>query len=199
MTVIYDLIRSFFQQGVESGVLPSSFNYAFVINSLLCGLIIGPVLGAVGTMVVIKRLAFFSQAIGQAALTGVAIGILMGEPYTSPYVSMFGFCILFALFMIYTKNRTAMQTDTLIGVYLSISLAAGACLLLFIIGKINIHILDNILFGTILTVDDIDMNVLLVIYGTLTLITVPPSLYLKDIKRILCANLLIYLDGISIT
>ncbi len=163
MTAIYEFIRMQFQQWAQVGMLPESFNYAFVTNSILCGIIIGPVLGGIGTMVVIKRLAFFSQAIGQAALTGVAIGIMLGEPYTSPYASMFGFCILFGLFMTCTKNRTQMQTDTLIGVYLSISLAAGACMLLYIVGKINIHILDSILFGSILTVNDTDLNVLLVI------------------------------------
>ncbi|MGY9107502.1 MAG: metal ABC transporter permease, partial [Alphaproteobacteria bacterium] len=66
-------------------------------NSLICGLLIGPLLGWMGTMVVVKRMAFFSQAIGNAALTGVAIGIMLGEPYNAPYISMFGFCLLFGI------------------------------------------------------------------------------------------------------
>ena len=57
------------------GTLPLSFQYGFVINALLCAFFIGPVLGGVGTMVVTKRMAFFSQAIGNAAMTGVAIGV----------------------------------------------------------------------------------------------------------------------------
>jgi len=145
----------------RAGVLPEFFQYAFVVNALLCALIAGPLLGGIGTMVVSKRLAFFSQAVGQAALTGVALGVLLGEPVTAPYASLFGFCILFALTMNYTRNRTRMKQDTVIGVFLSISLAVGACVLLYVTARVNMHVLDNILFGSILTVNDTDMNVLL--------------------------------------
>jgi zinc transport system permease protein len=162
MSDVYETIRLFVQEISYAGTLPYTFGYEFVINAVICALIIGPVLGAVGTMVVIKRMAFFSQAIGNAALTGVAIGILLGESYTSPYASMFSFCILFALVLNYTRGRTRMSTDTLIGVYLSISLALGASLLLFVSAKVNTHVMESILFGSILTVNDLDMNVLLV-------------------------------------
>ncbi len=70
------------------------------------------------------------KPIGNAAMTGVAIGVMLGESYTAPYVSMFGFCLLFGLVLNYTSNRTQMSADTLIGVFLSISLAVGASLLL---------------------------------------------------------------------
>ncbi|PIE71341.1 MAG: zinc ABC transporter permease [Deltaproteobacteria bacterium] len=160
MDFLYDLVRTPLMAMGESGVLPSFFQYAFVVNALLCALLLGPVLGGVGVMVVTKRLAFFSQAVGQAALTGVAIGVLIGEPITSPYASLFGFCILFGLLMNYTRNRTRMSPDTVIGVFLSISLAVGACVLLYVTGKVNMHVLDNVLFGSILTVNNTDMNVL---------------------------------------
>jgi len=163
MEYIYDMIRAPLMAMGEAGQLPDFFRYAFVVNALLCSFLLGPVLGGVGVMVVTKRMAFFSQAVGQAALTGVAIGVLLGEPITAPYASLFGFCILFALLMNYTRNRTRMSPDTVIGVFLSISLAVGACVLLYVTGKVNMHVLDNILFGSVLTVNDTDMNVLLII------------------------------------
>ena len=126
MTELYTAMRDSVQNLAYEGVLPLSFQYGFVINAVLCALFIGPVLGGVGTMVVVKRMAFFSQAIGNAAMTGVAIGVMLGESYTEPYVSMFAFCILFGLILNYTKGRTAISSDTLIGVFLSISLAVGA-------------------------------------------------------------------------
>lgn len=166
MEQLYDLIRVPLIEMAKAGILPDFFQYAFVINALLCALIAGPLLGGVGTMVVSKRLAFFSQAVGQAALTGVALGVMLGEPVTAPYASLFGFCILFALAMNFTRNRTRMKQDTVIGVFLSISLAVGACVLLYVTAKVNMHVLDSILFGSILTVNNMDMNVLLII-GTL--------------------------------
>ena len=173
MSELYMWIRDYLMALAFDGKLPLSFQYGFVINALLCALFIGPVLGGVGTMVVTKRMAFFSQAIGNAAMTGVAIGVLLGESYTEPYVSMFGFCVLFGLVLQYTKGRTQISSDTLIGVFLSISLAMGASLLLFVSAKINTHVMESVLFGSILAVDHTDMNVLLVVTAICALIGLP--------------------------
>ena len=163
MNAIYEAIRVALQGMAASGSLPQAFTYQFVINALLCTFLIGPLLGALGTMIVVKRMAFFSQAVGNAALTGVAVGILLGESYTSPYVSMFSFCILFGIALKYTQYRTNLSNDSLIGVFLSISLAFGASLLLYVSAKINTHVMESVLFGSILAVDYTDMNILLVV------------------------------------
>lgn len=162
MSALYDIPRQFIIMLAEDNVIHYTFSYAFVVNGLLCAFIIGPLLGGIGTMVVAKRMAFFSQAVGNAALTGVAIGVIIGESYTAPYMSMFSFCLLFALFLNFSKNRTKMSADTLIGVFLSISLAIGATALLWVSAKVNTHILDTVMFGSILTVNDTDITVLLV-------------------------------------
>ncbi|MGD9843193.1 MAG: metal ABC transporter permease [Steroidobacteraceae bacterium] len=173
MTEIYEAIRIAVQAMAQQGTLPQPFFYQFVINALLCTLLIGPLLGALGTMVVIKHMAFFSQAVGNAALTGVAIGILLGESYTSPYVSMFSFCILFGIALKYTQYRTNLSNDSLIGVFLSISLAFGASLLLYVSAKINTHVMESVLFGSILAVDYTDMNILLVVTLIAAAVVIP--------------------------
>lgn len=173
MNAFYDSIREQLQALAASGVLPQPFEYTFVINALLCAMLIGPLLGVLGSMVMIKRMAFFSQSVGNAAMTGVAIGVLVGESYTSPYLSMFGFCLLFALTLKYTQQRTQLANDTLIGVFLSISLAVGASLLLFVSAKINTHVMESVLFGSILAVDHTDMNVLLAVMLACALIGLP--------------------------
>jgi zinc transport system permease protein len=180
---IYAWLREAMAALAADGYMPRVLFYEFVTNALLCAIVIGPLLGAVGTMVVAKRMAFFSQAIGNAALTGVAIGVLIGESYTAPYVSLFSFCILFGILLNYTRSRTRMSSDVLIGVFLSISLALGASLLLFVSARVNTHILESILFGSILTVNDLDMNVLLVV----ALITAAVGLPLYN--RMLLASL----------
>ena len=130
-------IRIFLIDLATKGLLPFPFRYGFVINALICALFVGPILGAIGTMVVSKKMAFFSEAVGHAAMTGIAIGILLGEPYYSPYISLFTYCILFGLIINYTKNRTKMASDTLIGVFLAISIALGGALLVSVAGKVN--------------------------------------------------------------
>ncbi len=183
MTDFYEFVRVTLQELAYAGTLPLSFQYGFVINALMCALLIGPVLGGVGTMVVTKRMAFFSQAIGNAAMTGVGIGVLLGESYTEPYISTFSFCVLFALVLNYTKGRTQISADVLIGVFLSISLAIGSSLLLFVSAQVNTHILEAVLFGSVLTVSDTDMNVLIV--ATILVVAVGIPLF----NRMLLASL----------
>jgi zinc transport system permease protein len=194
MSAIYDIPRQFLIDLADRGVIHYTFLYEFVVNGFLCAFVIGPLLGGIGTMVVAKRMAFFSQAIGNAALTGVAIGVIIGESYTAPYVSMFSFCILFALLLNFSKNHTKMSSDTLIGVFLSVSLAIGATTLLWVSAKVNTHILDTVMFGSILTVNDTDINVLLIttlitaavalpLYNHMVLASLNPSLaHVRGIK-----------------
>ena len=207
MTALYDIPRDFIMSLAEDGRIHFTFLYAFVVNGFLCAFIIGPLLGGIGTMVVAKRMAFFSQAIGHAALTGVAIGVIIGESYTAPYVSMFSFCILFGLLLNFSKNHTKMSSDTLIGVFLSVSLAIGATALLFVSARVNTHILDTVMFGSILTVDDTDITVLLVttliaaavalpLYNQMLLASLNPSLaHVRGIR----VNLLEYVFVLLLT
>lgn len=173
MRELWDAFQQIFIDAAYDGTINFMFSYEFVINAFICGIIVGPLLGAMGTMVIVKRMAFFSQAVGNAALTGVAIGVVLGESYTAPYVSMFSFCILFGLFLNFTKNRTKMSSDTVIGVFLSISLAVGATALLFVSAKVNTHILDTIMFGSILTVNGTDIGVLIVTAIIILCVAIP--------------------------
>ncbi len=194
MNELYDIPRQFIIELANQGTIHYTFTYAFVVNGFLCALVVGPLLGGIGTMVVAKRMAFFSQAVGNAALTGVAIGVIIGESYTAPYVSMFSFCLLFGLLLNFARNRTKMSSDTLIGVFLSISLAIGATALLWVSAKVNTHILDTVMFGSILTVNDTDISVLLVtalltagtalpLYNQMLLASFNPSLaHVRGIK-----------------
>ncbi|WP_409522820.1 metal ABC transporter permease [Nitrincola sp. MINF-07-Sa-05] len=159
----------------ELGWLPAMFQYAFLTNALVATCMIGPLLGALGPLVVVKRLAFFSEAVGHAALTGVAIGILLGEPATEPLVSLFCFCTLFALLLHWIKSRTSIPYDALVGVFLSFSIALGAALILYVAKKVNVHLLENVLFGSILTVKDRDLLVLAAISAAALLLIIRGS------------------------
>ena len=146
--------------GVAAGWLPEVFQYPFVTYALIAAVMVGPLLGALGTLVVVKRLAFFSEAVGHGALTGVAVGILLGEPATQPIAALFGFCMSFALVLHWVKSRTQVPYDALVGVFLAFAIALGAALLLYVAKKVNVHILENVLFGSILTVTPADLMLL---------------------------------------
>lgn len=57
-----------------TGYFTELFQYDFMRRAFLAILIITPLLGILGTMIVHKKMAYFSDALGHSALTGIAIG-----------------------------------------------------------------------------------------------------------------------------
>jgi zinc transport system permease protein len=153
----------------RAGWLPADFQYAFLVRGVLCVLVLAPVLGGLSHLVVARRMAFFSAALGQAALTGLSIALLLGEPLNAPYGGIFAFCLLSALGMVYVKRRSTLPPDTLIGVFLALTLGLGICLLVAVTRRFNIHQVESAMFGSLLTVTDGDLA-LLVFAGILVCI-----------------------------
>ncbi len=138
------------------------FTYPFLVRGFLCVLVLAPLLGGISHLVVARRMAFFSAALGQAAITGVCVGLLLGEPLNEPYGGMFGFCLLSTLGMVYAKRRSQLPQDTLIGVFLALTLGLGLCLLVAVTRQFNVHQVEAVLFGSLLTVTDADLFLLLI-------------------------------------
>ncbi len=141
--------------------MPSIFQHTFMIRGLLAALLIGPLLGAIGTVVVTKKLAFFTQTIGNAAMSGVAIGLLFGEPVDGTYAGLYGFCLIVALLMTFIKNRSRLSNDTIIGVVLAQVLGIGIVLMILVTSQFNIHQVEAILFGSLITLNDMDLLTLM--------------------------------------
>jgi zinc transport system permease protein len=148
---------------VSAGFLPEALRHAFVARGLLAVLILAPLLGGLSHVVVARRLAFFSSALGHAALTGITLGLLAGEPISAPYAGMFGFCLAAAIGMVWVKRRSSLSPDTLIGVFMSLTLGLGVCLLVAATKTFNIHQIEGVMFGSLLTVTDADLALLLAV------------------------------------
>ena len=71
--------------------------YGFMKNALIAVLIITPLFGILGTMIVNKKMAFFSDSLGHSALTGIAIGSVLGMKDTT--LAMVLFAVVFALLL----------------------------------------------------------------------------------------------------
>jgi len=148
-------------QAAKAGWLPSMFTHAFMIRGLLAALLVGPLLGGIGTVVVTKRLAFFTQTIGHASLTGVALGLLLGEPLGQTYAGLYGFCLIVALLLNAIKNRTSISNDTVTGVVLAQILGLGIIMLVLVTREFNIHQVEAVLFGSLITINEWDLLLLL--------------------------------------
>ena len=102
-------------------------HYTFMKNALLAILLITPLFGMLGTMAVDNRMAFFSDALGHSALTGIAIGVVLG--IGNQMVSMLIFGILWAVLITFVKHNSKMSADTIISVFSSTSIALGLVIL----------------------------------------------------------------------
>lgn len=108
-------------------LLPFSFmKYDFIKNAILAIVMLAPLFAILGTMIVNNKMAFFSDALGHSALTGIAIGMLFG---ISNNVAMIIFAVLFSLALNYVKHKANYGADTIISVFSSIAIALGLAIL----------------------------------------------------------------------
>lgn len=101
--------------------------YGFMKHALVAICIITPLFGMLGTMIVNNRMAFFSDALGHSALTGMAIGVLLGFAGTD--LTMLLFALVFALVLNHMKRKSSASTDTIISVFSSLGTAVGLVIL----------------------------------------------------------------------
>lgn len=119
MQLIYSLLDA---------VLPiEALQFTFMKNAFLAILLITPLLGLLGTMAVNQQMAFFSDALGHSALTGIGLGIVLGV--SNDLLSMLVFGVVWALMLAWMKQHASATTDTLISVFSSTCIAAGLLIL----------------------------------------------------------------------
>ncbi len=133
--------------------------YGFMRNALIAVLVITPLFGLLGTMIVNRKMAFFSDALGHSALTGIAVGVVFG--ISDINLSMLLFAVLFALLLNYISGKSGASTDTVISVFSSCSIAIG----LAILSKGgNFSRYSGLLVGDILSITREEIGYLLVIF-----------------------------------
>jgi len=187
-------------------IFPFSWcDYTFMKNAFLAILIIAPLFGLVGTMIVNNKMAFFSDALGHSALTGIAIGVMFGVK--DPLIAMIAFGILFAYAINKIKGNDNSSNDTIISVFSSTSIALGLALLS---KGGNFAKYSSYLIGDILSINPIELINLIVVFiliilfwiffsNKLLLISIDTSLAKsKNIKVKIVENLFIIIIAILV-
>ena len=119
MSIIYTFLDT---------ILPFDWlSYDFMKNAFWAVLLITPLYGMLGTMAVNNKMAFFSDALGHSALTGIALGVVLGIDNTT--LSLIAFGVLVALGVTKVKNTRSVPADTVIGVFSSTAVALGLVVL----------------------------------------------------------------------
>ncbi len=168
---------------ILDAILPlEAYHFTFMKNAFLAILLLTPMLGLLGTMAVNRQMAFFSDALGHSALTGIGLGILLG--LRSDLVAMLVFGIIWALLICLIRQSGSASADTVISVFSSTSVAAGL-LILSRGGQFAKY--SSLLIGDVLAVTPADLLYLLLallctvliwafLYNALLTTSVDPSL-----------------------
>jgi zinc transport system permease protein len=190
---VVDGLVALLHQGLSalasSGALPPAFAHAFLARALLVVLLVTPLFGALGVLVTARRLAFFSTALGQAAMAGVAVGVALGEPIDAPWAGLLGTTTLCAVWLVVLRRHTRLPADTLTGVFLALTLAVGVAALVVVTRRFNVHQLEGVLFGSPLTVQSTDLVVVGVVAVVVSIaaIATAPALLLDALDPGLAA------------
>jgi ABC-type Mn2+/Zn2+ transport systems, permease components len=140
-------------------------SHLFMKNALLAILLVTPLFGMLGTMVVSNRMAFFSDALGHGAFTGIALGALLG--IIKPIWAATIFSMLFAIVITIIKNKSKTSTDTIIGVFSSTAVAAGLVILSYG-GSFNKY--SSYLIGDLLSITPAEILMLGVTFVAVTVL-----------------------------
>ncbi len=161
----------------------------FIIRALLGGIAVAIAAGPLGSVLVWKRMSFFSDAISHSAILGLVIGIILGM---NQYVSVALFALLFALFVTLFKTKNFFPNDSLLNIFAQGALSLG--IILFYITKTNFNI-TNILFGDILA---ISYNDIIISYlGSIFILT--SLLYIwRDLLLMIISEDLAKVEGINV-
>lgn len=199
MSIIYDVLEK---------IVPFQWiNYDFMKNALIAVLIITPLFAILGTMIVNQKMAFFSEALGHSAYTGIGIGVVFG--FANKNLSMLIFAIIFALGLNRIKRKNTVSTDTIISVFSSLGTALG---LVILSSGGNFSKYSNLLVGDILSITPKEIRLLgivfllavvfwLVAFNQLHAISINASLakskgvkveYIEDIFAVLIAIIIMF-------
>lgn len=119
----------------------------FMQRALAAGLLVGLITSMLGVIVILRRAAFFGDAVAHASLAGVALGVVTGMPPLATAAAI-GVTIGFSLHRV--EQRSRLSPDAVLGFILPFFMAVGI-LILSVRPGYQPELLSY-LFGSILTV-----------------------------------------------
>ncbi len=134
------------------------FQYEFMQRALVAAVLVSVACGVVGSYVVIKRIVSLSGAISHAAFGGVGLGYFLG---VNPVLAAIPFSIASAIAIGGVKQKVNISEDTAIGILWSVGMAIGVIFINLTPGYAPD--LFSYLFGSILTVANIDLYIMFVL------------------------------------
>lgn len=128
------------------------FQHSFMVRALIAGALVGVICPALGTFLVLRRLALIADTLAHVALAGVAVGLVTG---TSPFIFAIIASTLAAGAIEWLRSTGRVLGDVALALFLYAALAV-AIVLISLDHGLNAN-LFSFLFGSILTVTATDL------------------------------------------
>lgn len=136
-------------------------SFPFMQRAILAGVILAILLASLGVIATIRKMAFFGEGVAHASLAGIALAVFAGF---APLPWAIGWAVLIAVLIFVLERSTKLESDTLIGILFTASMAIGVIVMSMTQGYQPELI--SFLFGSILSVREID----LILIGVLSIV-----------------------------
>jgi len=118
----------------------------FIGFAMMASLALACLVGPLGCIVVWRRLSYFGETLAHAALPGFALGLALSQ---APLLGVLLTCAAVAVLLGLLRQRSALASDTVLGILAHASLAVGIIAISLSPGRMS---LENLLFGDLLAV-----------------------------------------------
>ena len=134
------------------------FQYSFMVRAFWAGIIVAILAPLIGSFLVVRRLSLIADALSHVALTGVAIGLLLG---INPLITTILCTVITAYIIEEIRSTGNISAESILAMILPGGLAL-ALILISIANGLNANLLTY-LFGSITTVTQQDIWIILVL------------------------------------
>ncbi|MDQ0257299.1 iron/zinc/copper transport system permease protein [Evansella vedderi] len=128
------------------------FQYKFLQNAMMAGVLVGIICGVVGCFIILRGMALMGDAISHAVLPGVVIAYMIGASF---FIGAVITGVLTALAIGYVSQNSKIKHDSSIGIMFTAAFALGVVLITLNRGT-GVD-LWHILFGNVLAVSTTDL------------------------------------------
>jgi zinc transport system permease protein len=133
------------------------FQYGFMIRALEAGLIIGAIAPLIGIFLVLRRYSLIADTLSHVSLAGVAIGFLLG---INPLITAIGASVISSVVIEKLRLSKKIYGESALSIFLSGSLALAVVIISLAHGfSVDLF---NYLFGSIVTVKQSDVYIILI-------------------------------------
>lgn len=140
----------------KMNILTDLFQYGFMVRAFLAGSIVAIIAPFIGNFLVVRRLSLVADTLSHVALTGVAIGLLMG---VDPLITTIIVTVITAYIIEEIRSSEYVSAESILAMILPGGLAL-ALILISIANGFNTN-LFTYLFGSITTVTQMDVWIIL--------------------------------------